>query len=347
MNRLAIALTIFLLHGVVTAQDQKTSRPKFLTAEGFLSNADLVQNEKQKFVKELDPANRFSLDQHQRLWSNNIILKLPVSNSLSQPRTERIGDDAELKIDAFGLSTTGLIHRKHPTLAVELMKKVNREVVGKPIEYDELFDLVRVLKTQVDQAWARSHDKDNQSLTIRATLTSHRSRINSKYERWFLVEVFHTKNSEYDQFVNDFMENQQPKRIPFEVVASEQLRLDSQFFIAPHPKVLESLHIEKNQTRKKNRAEPSVTVHDDKLTLVERERVHDFELIDKTKRKTHQIEGCYWRSVDDRRAQRALEEARGLFSERVPLGASLTFEELHLRMGSVASVLQRSFQSID
>lgn len=109
--------------------------------------------------------------------------------------------------------------------------------------------------------------------------------------------------------------------------------------------VQESRFLRKNRELARDRNEVRVPVHDDRLTIAEREKKFGFKLIDEGRRrkKFYQIEDYSLPSVDDNRALRVLSEANDLFFERVPYGSYLSYEELHLRVGSVADVLSRKF----
>jgi hypothetical protein len=89
-----------------------------------------------------------------------------------------------------------------------------------------------------------------------------------------------------------------------------------------------------------NRQTPNVIVHSDSLTNSEREEKYRFALVDTTKNPSHQIEGIFWDGYGvDLRKDRFYSEAASLFSQRIPNGTVASYDELHLRSGSVANIL--------
>lgn len=338
---LAIIVALFLNSEVLLSQQPRTSsNVKFETVEDFVSDQGLVRSEKLKFYKSSDPNSRYSLDMHQALWDNNIKIILPYRHV--GPQQETRGVLASFKIDAFGLSTTNLMHEEHPELATDLMKKIRGEVVGKNIDYNDLYDLVLELKRELDAVWARSKNEEYDSLILRAGLTNHTSKVSNKRECWLLVEVFHAKRFSHDLFVRDFMD--QVLRVKINIAERYKTNpMEGQTYTNLHPMVQESRFLEKNRRLQPNRNQAKVIVRDDLLTIAEREATFGFRVIDNTEKKYHQVEGSSWPDVDNRRASEALSYASELLSDRVPKGTYLSFEELHLCVGSVANNLQSRF----
>jgi hypothetical protein len=339
MRHFMLMLLCFVSNDVLLSQQPPRSI-KFETVAELVADQEFVRNEKLKFYKSSDPNGRYTLGMHQLLWDENIKFSLPFKHRDSQRKADGVDDN--FKIDAFGMSTTKLIHEKQPELATDLMRRIHGEVVGKSIDFAELFDLIRKLKRELDAEWARSTQKEFDALILRAGLTNHLSRVSNKDECWLLVEVFHTKRNSNDLFVCDYMDKLLRSRKRgserYESVSNDAL-----FYPSIHPMVQESRFLDKNRRPKKDRNVPQVTVHSDLLTISEREALIGFELIDNTERKFHQIEGCYWASIDDARALKAMSDASSLLSDRVPDGSYLSFDELHLRLGSVAIILQKRF----
>ena len=341
MRQFLCLIFILLCNARLLSQQPKTSENvKFESVEDFILNPEAVREEKLKFYKTTDPSGRYSLEKHQLLWDKNIKLSLTYKPVDGQQKSN--DSNVKLKIDAFGLSTTKLMHEQYPELATDLMRKVREEVVGESIDYDDLYELVLAVKKELDQVWARSKDKENDSLIFRAVLVNHHSRVSQKPECWLLVEVFHAKRHTNDLFVRDFMDDVLKGKMNLADILNKG-RLEHLFFPGSHPMVEESRFLDKNRILNPNRIDVKVTVHDDKLTIAEREATLGFRLIDESERKYHQIEGCFWSDSDDRRALEALGEASGLLADRVPKGTYLSFDDLHLRLGSVAGVLQRKF----
>jgi hypothetical protein len=341
MHRLAFLIFTVLACDVSLSQQPRIpDSNRFKAIEEFVSDEEAVRIEKLKFVLIADPYKRYTLDQHQVLWNNNILFTLPFKHTNSQPKPDEV--NSQLKIDAFGLSSTMLVYKKHPQLSDKLMKKINGQFVGKSIGNDELYELVQDLKKELDAAWRRSPDKNFDSLILRAELSNHHSRVTNKPECWLLVEVSHAKRDSYDLFICDFVDKQfkleEKRRARFSIdVESRPVRT------ALHPEFVENQFVSKNRSLEKNQNEATIIVHDDKLTIAEREAIFGFQLVDNTDRKFHQIESCTWPNVDNSRVLNVLSEASSLISDRVPKGSFLSFEELHLRIGSAANVFQRRF----
>lgn len=335
--KLLLLIFVVLSDGALLSQQPTSKTVEFETVEDFIADLDNVRNEKLKFYNSTDPNSRFPLSMHQSLWDKNIKLSL-----LYRSERNAKGVDDLFVVDAFGLSTTRLMHEKYPELADEIMKRIRRDVVGKSIDYNDLYDVILALNRELNTIWARSGEKEYDSLIIRAGLANHFSRMSNKRECWLLVEVFHATPSAHDLFVRDVIDH----ALKAKKKVADRFKLDrsqGQCYPNSHPMVQESRFLEKNQKLKQNRNQVKVIVHNDRLTNAEREATFGFKLIDVKGRKFHQIEGCSFSSVDDRRTFEALSEASDLFLDRVPDGSYLSFEELHLRVGSVANVLQRRF----
>lgn len=341
MRHLMFFIFVVLSNDTLLSQQPRTSpKVRFETVEEFVSDQETVRQEKQKFYEASDPHRRYTLGRHQSLWSNNIKLSLPFQHPDSQTNREGVVDN--FTIDAFGMSTAEYIHERYPKLATDLMKKISREIVGKSITFDELYDLILKLKREVEEVWAHARDKEYDSVILRASLENYLSSMRNKRECWLLVEVFHARRNSHDLFISDFMDKllRVKNKIPSHIIEP----MNVQVWPYSHPFVIESRFLEKKRKPpQRDRDNPQVTVHDDLLSIAEREVGFGFTVIDETDRRFHQIEGCSWPDKDSARALRALSEANDLLTKRVPDGSYLSFEELHLRLGSVAEVLRRKY----
>ena len=342
MRHLLLLIFILLGDGVLSSQQPGASKSfKLAEIEDFVSDPQAVRDEKVKFHKAIDPNAHYPLSKHQSLWDENVELRLSYRPITPQQKAD--SDEGKFTIDAFGLSVTGLMHDKYPELANDAMKRVRGEVIGKRLSYDDLYDLTLALDKELKTVWGKSGARED-SLILRAALANHFSALSKKNECWFLIEVFHANSLSHDLFIRDVID----RAVRAELKGAERYktdRLDGQFYTSSHPMVQESRFLRKNRELARDRNEVRVPVHDDRLTIAEREKKFGFKVIDEGRRrkKFYQIEDYSLPSVDDDRVLRVLSEANDLFFERGPCGSYLSFEELHLRAGSVADVLSRKF----
>ncbi len=343
----SVFIVVAALQSICLAQQLRITKDRtYATVEEFLSDEEGVHKEKLKLLKLIDPRGRFTEEQHQKLWDKNVQLNLMVDTQTVRPKadaskTDESKTDETLKIDAFGIGLSTSIHEKYPNLAAQLMKKYTGEVAGREITYGEIYDVIYSLKSELlDPTWARAGDKEYSALILRATVLKHHSQINKRNECWLLVDALHAKTSPYDLFVSDFIDEK--IRLPGERVRTEE-RESGEYYPPSHPMSLENQFFERTYRLKRNRTEPRVAVSDDGLTIPGRESTYGFKLINKTKQKAFQIEGCHWRGEVEPSVKPALGEVFTLIDDRVPNGTFLTLEELHLRTGSVANALQKKF----
>jgi hypothetical protein len=337
-------LTIFLgivLSSQIAAAQEKTPTPN--SVQEYLSDTEAIRNEKLKFYKKVDPFNRISFAMHELLWSKNIKLSLAYDPTKYQDKGVRDNQPNSVdkfKIDEIAISTTVLIHEKDSDLATGFMKKYSDQFVGKPIDFDGLYGLVLDLNDEINAAWDQCANKQFDDLILRIELQNYFSKIRKRAECWLWVEVSHANAEPYDLFVRDEVKKlisrgEKGSSKPFE-------RLEAQHMPVSHPLVRVSNWTRKTRKLEIDREKVKVAVPDDHLSVGERESRFVFKLIDQTDRKRHQIEKCSW-SAGGLREQWVLSEATNLILDRMPYGSYLTFEEIHLRMGSVVNVLQRSF----
>ncbi len=332
----------------LTAQgDRKISfEGRSLSIDEHLSNADAVSSLKKKRVKQLDPRAFLSQEKHENLWKNNIELQIhfdslktsdAAGNKKGALDSSKTGE--KVRLDRIGMGATALISDSLPTLCAEVMELTNEEVVGVGLDSEALESLLLKLKKSVDEKWARTAPAEYPKLLFRAELVDHLSVIRKKPERWLLIDAYHIGEFEGDLLQADFRNF----HLGFGTVNSA----DPRTFLnraLPHPQVEEVMHSMLNPEKLlPNRQDPKVIVHDDGLTAREREKSLGFRVVDTTGRDRHQIEGF---SAADRSCepllQRALDEALDLLRDRIPKGSELSFEEFHLRIGSIANVMGRT-----
>ncbi|MFO0943735.1 MAG: hypothetical protein U0930_23615 [Pirellulales bacterium] len=352
INLYAVVVCLLISSNGITQQradkDRRISfRGRNLTVDEYVSNSEAISAFKSSRLKQLDPRRFFSEEQHQNLWKNNIELRLDIGRPKA---TEMVVDkkvDVDLKtmdkvrLDRFGMGATALISNSMPTLCAEVMELVNEEAVGVGLDSEKFELFLLKLKEFVDKKWVRLRPSDFPKVVFRAELVDHFSVIRKKPEQWFLIDAYHVGEYEGDLVEADF------RSLYSKVVFGQVNSADPLTFLnraLPHPQVEETFHSLSNPKKLlPNRQDPKVIVHDDRLTLQEREKSLGFKVIDSTNRKRHQIEGFSFESdVKVPRLERAIEEALDLVLDRIPSGSSLTFEELHLRIGSVANVLGRT-----
>ncbi len=333
----------------LTAQgDRKISfEGRSLSIDEYLSNADAVTSLKKKRVKQLDPRAFLSQEKHENLWKNNIELQIdfdPLKTSDTSGNKKGVNSTKtgeKVRLDRIGMGATALISDSLPTICAEVMELTNEEVVGVGLDSEALESLLLKLKKLVDEKWARTAPAEYPKLLFRAELVDHLSVIRKKHERWLLIDAYHVGELTGSLVESDFRNNQ------MRVVSGRVDSSDPRTYLArslPHPAVEESFHSMANPPKLlPNRADPKVIVHDDGLTAREREKSRGFRVVDTTSRNRHQIEGF---STADRanepRLQRAIDEALDLLLDRIPRGSELSFEEFHLRIGSVANVMGRT-----
>lgn len=314
----------------------------------YVTNQDAISEYKSKRLKHLDPGELLTREQHQNLWKNHIELRI---DSVRLKATETAGGKFEttislkagdrVRLDRFGMGATALISETLPSLCAEVTELVNDEVVGVGLDSGEFESVLIKIKKSVDEKWARSKQSDYPKVVFRAELVDQFSVIRKKPEWWLLIDVYHAGEFEGDLVEADFR-SLYSRAMFGKVNSADPLTFLNRAL--PHPQVEETLHSMLNPEKlQPNRQDPTVIVHDDRLTLQEREKSLGFKVVDTTNRKRHQIEG--FSRVDhpgELRLQRAIDESLDLFFDRIPRGSSLTFEELHLRIGSVAKVLGRT-----
>lgn len=319
-----------------------------LSIDEYVRNLDALSAFRSKRLKELDPGSLLSRDQHENLWKNNIELRISsvrlkaIDTAGGKNGTATAAKTVNtVSLDRFGMGATVLISDSMPTICAEVTETVNDVVVGVELDFATLDEVLIKIKKTVDQKWARSKPSDYPKVVFRAELVDHFSVIRKKPERWLLIDAYHVDEFEGDLVQADF------RNFHLGVRSGKVNSADPRTFLnraLPHPQVEEVMHSMLNPEKLlPNRQDPKVIVHDDRLTLQERERTLGFKVVDKTGRKLHQIEG--FTNVDRRselRLQRAIDEAVLLIYDRIPRGSSLTFEELHLRIGSVANVMGRT-----
>ena len=106
IRKLLLLILVLLSDGVLLSQQPRTSKDvEFGTVEDFIADLEAVRNEKLKFYNSTDPNSHYPLSIHQSLWDKNIKLSLPYRR-----KQKATGVDDKFIVDAFGLSTTGLMH---------------------------------------------------------------------------------------------------------------------------------------------------------------------------------------------------------------------------------------------
>lgn len=330
-------------------RDRKiSSEVKSLSIDKYITDVDAISAFKSKRLKQLDPRAFLSREQHENLWENNIELQmvfdpLKASDTAGGEKDVRSSSKTSdrVRLDRIGMGATALISESLPTLCAEVMELTNEEVVGVGLDSEALESLLLKLKKLVDEKWVRSAPAEYPKLLFRAELVDHFSVIRKKHERWLLIDAYHVGEFEGD-LVEAHFRNKQMRVVSGRVDSSDPRTYLTRSL--PHPAVEESFHTMANPPKLlPNRADPKVIVHDDGLTSREREKSRGFSVVDTTSRNRHQIEGF---STADRanepRLQRAIDEALDLLLDRIPRGSELSFEEFHLRIGSVANVMGRT-----
>ena len=296
-----------------------------------------IEAYKSERLKQADELARLTPQDHEELWRR--LIELQIRNS-----------GESIKLDAFGMAATAIVDRQRPNMCSRLMEEVSEEIQGQEMSFKDLKGLLLNLKKRVDSEWGQVKSQEAQCVVFRAKLFKKHSRVRKRLETWLLIDVFGSEQSPHDLVKDDYQKKLREHRSAPRPVDSQP---EAIVYKKPHPLFYESKFMWSNlPIPKSGRNQTVVKVADDGLTPSERESELGFRFTDTTGFESHQIEEyeCELSSAKAPTMERVdyvIKEAGSLMADRLPKGAVVTPQELHLRLGSVVRILNRRFDDIE
>ncbi|MCB0345062.1 MAG: hypothetical protein KDD66_08085 [Bdellovibrionales bacterium] len=290
--------------------------------ESLLKNDGLVSKWRDRYFREIDPANVLSPEEHMQLSKHSISLVIHAKG-------------APVKFDAVGLEVSARATVGNKLAGKKLLEEFRQRNLGRELERNFVDELVTLQRSyEALRKSTRGADKKEQ-IFLTARVEDRWSNSRSKQECWLIVAVGVTGTRFDDLFVNEFYTvlGRLNKRPLSQGMPSEDLPQP----LLPHPETEELLaEVLKPSKREPNRTKPKTIVLDDGLTPQARGLLYGFSLTSEVKKKEMQIESFSF--------------SEGFFSmtalltekvmDRVPPSSVETYESLHAKLGDACRVFR-------